>query len=251
MIGQFTVELAVIKAAATELRWIRPDGRHQKSAPAEAQKEHAEDIKELKSAAKDIERMLPAQRDRMDGLFLERKSWPSRTWCERYLNHPLVGTLARRIIWSFRSGDRTVSAIYWSGDLVGHDDKPIGSVSDAATVELWHPIGRPIDETLAWREWLERHEVRQPFKQAHRELYLVTDAELATHVYSNRYAAHILKQHQFNALCAVRGWKNKLRLMVDLFEGDNTLSIILSKAFILAEDTKITDPAILSQIQRR
>ena len=32
------------------------------------------------------------------------------------------------------------------------------------------------------------------------------------------------------------------------FEGDRTLSIILSKAFLLAEDTKIKDATILSQI---
>ena len=32
------------------------------------------------------------------------------------------------------------------------------------------------------------------------------------------------------------------------FEGDNTLSIILSKAFLLADDSKIKDPGILSQI---
>ena len=32
------------------------------------------------------------------------------------------------------------------------------------------------------------------------------------------------------------------------FEGDRTLSIILSKAFLLAEDAKITDPTIVSQI---
>ena len=36
-----------------------------------------------------------------------------------------------------------------------------------------------------------------------------------TRTYSNRFAAHVIKQHQFNALCAARGWKNKLRLMVD------------------------------------
>jgi len=34
------------------------------------------------------------------------------------------------------------------------------------------------------------------------------------------------------------------------FEGDNTMSIILSKAFLLAEDTKIKDPTIISQIKR-
>lgn len=32
------------------------------------------------------------------------------------------------------------------------------------------------------------------------------------------------------------------------FEGDNTLSVILSKAFLLAEDWKIKDPTILHQI---
>jgi hypothetical protein len=45
--------------------------------------------------------------------------------------------------------------------------------------------------------------------------YLVTDAERRTERYSNLFAAHILRQHQFNALCGARGWKNKLRLMVD------------------------------------
>ena len=34
------------------------------------------------------------------------------------------------------------------------------------------------------------------------------------------------------------------------FEGDATLSVILSKAFLLADDTKITDPTIVSQIGR-
>jgi hypothetical protein len=32
------------------------------------------------------------------------------------------------------------------------------------------------------------------------------------------------------------------------FEGDAGLSIIISKAFLLAADNKITDPTILSQI---
>ncbi len=34
------------------------------------------------------------------------------------------------------------------------------------------------------------------------------------------------------------------------FEGDHLLSIILSKALLLADDTKITDPTIVSQIKR-
>ena len=34
------------------------------------------------------------------------------------------------------------------------------------------------------------------------------------------------------------------------FEGDNILSIIISKAFLLADDKKIKDPSIISQINR-
>jgi hypothetical protein len=65
---------------------------------------------------------------------------------------------------------------------------------------------------LAWRRWLERHEITQPFKQAHREVYLLTDAERRTRIYSNRFAAHILRQHQFDALTTARGWSNALRM---------------------------------------
>lgn len=35
--------------------------------------------------------MLPAQRDRIDSLFLEQKTWDVVTWRERYLDHGLVG----------------------------------------------------------------------------------------------------------------------------------------------------------------
>lgn len=46
---------------------------------------------------------------------------------------------------------------------------------------------------------------------------------------------------------AAEAFKGKVFLP---FEGDNTLAIILSKAFLLAEDTKITDPTIVRQIGR-
>jgi hypothetical protein len=36
-----------------------------------------------------------------------------------------------------------------------------------------------------------------------------------------------------------------------LFEGDRTLSLILSKVFLLTEDTRIKDPTIVNQIGRR
>jgi Domain of unknown function (DUF4132) len=61
-----------------------------------------------------------------------------------------------------------------------------------------------------------RHKVVQPFKQAHRELYPLTDAERATGTYSNRFAGHILRQHQSVTLARLRGWRATLRISADV-----------------------------------
>ena len=214
-VGEFTAEIHVTGTSATELRWVRPDGKPQKSVPKAVKDQHADELKELKAAAKDIQKMLPAQRDRIENLYLEEKSWPYPVWRERYLDHPLVGTLARRLIWRFTKDDRASAGVSYEGRMTGRNGRPLDWIGEDTRVELWHPIGETTEEVLAWRDWLAELEIRQPFKQAHREVYLLTDAERTTRTYSNRFAAHILKQHQFNALCAARGWKNSLRLMVD------------------------------------
>ncbi|MEV4758513.1 DUF4132 domain-containing protein [Micromonospora sp. NPDC049559] len=188
--------------------WRNSAGKTVKSVPASVRSEHAERLAEFKAAGKDVEKMLSAQAERLDRQFLAQRVWPFAAWRARYLDHPLVGTLARRLIWLVDD----VPCAYWDGALRTVEDKEIAA---GETVRLWHPIDRAVDEVLAWRGWLEAKRVTQPFKQAHREVYLLTAAEENTRVYSNRYAAHILRQHQFHALTAARGWRNKLRMMVD------------------------------------
>ena len=216
-LGDFTARLLVTGTTSTELRWIKPDGKLQKSVPKAVKEQHADELKELKAAAKDIQTLLPTQRERIDSLFLDQKVWSFADWSERYLDHPLVGSLARRVIWEFEaetpSDGHGVAAI-WNDGLVDAAGQPI-ELHPETTVRLWHPIEHTTEEVLAWREFLDQHQIVQPFKQAHREIYVLTDAERNTGVYSNRFAAHILKQHQFNALCGARRWNNKLRLMVD------------------------------------
>jgi len=214
-LGDCTACFRVTGTTSTELTWLGPSGKRQKSVPAAVSKGFAEDLKEIKSAAKDIQKMLPAQRERIDALYKQRRSWPLITWRERYLDHPLVGVLARRLIWKLATRGESCVGAFLDGRIVASDDSPITGLCEDTTVELWHPIGCPPDDILAWRDWLERHEIRQPFKQAHREIYVLTDAERQTRTYSNRYAAHVVKQHQFNALCGARGWRNQLRLQVD------------------------------------
>jgi hypothetical protein len=209
--GDYAAELIVTGTNAAEIRWFNPEGKQQKSVPSFVKDNFAEELKELNTSVKDIKKMLPAQRDRIENLYLEEKRWDYKIWRERYLEHPLVGTIARRLIWRF---DEATTAIFLDGKLVDNQANEL-TFFDDSKVELWHPLHSSTEEVLAWRALLERCEIRQPFKQAHREIYVLTDAERRTGVYSNRFAAHIIKQHQFNALCGQRGWKNQLRIMAD------------------------------------
>lgn len=66
-------------------------------------------------------------------------------------------------------------------------------------------------------------------------MYLLTDAEINTVSYSNRMAAHILKQHQFNSLAKIRGWKYSLIGAYDGGANESMASIELKDFGLRAE----------------
>jgi hypothetical protein len=207
----WTFELRVTGTTTTESGWISPEGKRQKSPPAALKEDFADELKALKAAPKSIEEALAAQRARLERLPLEERAIPFAAWRERYRDHPLLAEMARRLIWRFETGDEAVTGAWLGGTLVGADDRPLDGVGEETRVRSWHPIAADAEEIAAWRAWLDRHGVTQPFKQAHREVYRLTDAERDTAVYSNRFAGHVLRQHQMAAVAQSRGWRYQLQ----------------------------------------
>jgi hypothetical protein len=230
--GGVTAELKIVGTDTTELRWIKQDGKEQKSVPAQVKEGFAGDWKELKRTIQDIEKMLPAQRDRVERLLVQERELEFEKWLERYHNHPLISGLSRRLIWHLRQDGKSVLAAWHEGEFISADDQTVEWLSPATRVRLWHPLGSEVATVAAWRNWLERHRVTQPFKQAHREIYILTDAELQTGSYSNRFAAHIIRQHQFAALARQRGWRYTLQ---GQFDSHNTPSLNLPRLNLAAE----------------
>ncbi len=230
-LGEHVAVVTVTGNASTDLAWRTAAGKLQKTVPAAVKRDHAAALKSLRADVKDIQKLVTAQAHRIEATLLTRRRWPVATWRERYVDHPLVGTITRRLIWRFRGDDREAIGAWHDGRIVDRDGIPIDWPE--AEVELWHPMDDDADEVAAWRAWLVEHRVRQPFKQAHREVYLLTDAERTTRVYSNRFASHILKQHQFKALCDARGWHYALRGAWD--SPDSTATLAIPSAGLHAE----------------
>ena len=61
------------------MSWFDAKGESQpKSVPAVVKKEHAEDWKDFQGDIKDLQAMISAQKERIDGLFLEQKTLARR-----------------------------------------------------------------------------------------------------------------------------------------------------------------------------
>ena len=84
----------------TRLEWFGADGKPRKAVPAGVKREFAAEVKAVKAAEEEVKQALSAQAARFDGLLLQERVWPLAVWRERYGSHPVLGNLARRLIWT-------------------------------------------------------------------------------------------------------------------------------------------------------
>ncbi|WP_454809065.1 DUF4132 domain-containing protein [Paenarthrobacter nitroguajacolicus] len=210
-IDEYTARLSLTNgqcAAAVKLEWFTAAG--EPVAMPTQLKNHPK-LPTVKLAASEAKNALNIQRRRLERLMASERVWTGHDFCTRYLEHPVVATIARELLWTITSREgefsgypqRTPDAGGW--ELVGTQGEAHAIPADA-TVVLWKPWARSVDEVRSWRSHQLQHRLRQPFKQAYRELYLLTPAELGTGHYSNRYAAHVLDYARAQAIAKERGW---------------------------------------------
>ncbi|MGB0522175.1 MAG: DUF4132 domain-containing protein [Flammeovirgaceae bacterium] len=241
-LGETTAVLQLEGIGKTSLQWEKSDGKLQKSVPAAVKKDFMPELKQLRATAKEIQKTLTAQRDRLDRSYIQERSWDWEKFQKYFLNHGLMAYLAKRLIWQFHLDSTCVHAIWEKDGFVDAHGQSIDWDFEKSTITLWHPIYAEIDEILAWRSYLDEREIQQPLKQAYREVYFVTDAERNTHTYSNRFAAHLLKQYQFNTLAKLRGWNYSLMGAYD--DGiENTICSISLPAYDLTAEFWIDELA--------
>jgi hypothetical protein len=231
-LGEHWAVLQVNDRLKAEVAWYQPDRTRRASVPATIKQRFPSEVATLKQIEKEVEKLLPVQRDRLEQLFAQERSWTLPEFRARFLDHLLVGALARRLIWRFTDGPRVGAGIWHDEHIRDENGRELDWLSETTRVCLWHPLHAEPAQVQAWRDWLEAHTVRQPFKQAHREIYLLTDAERQTGAYSNRFAAHILRQHQFAALCQQRGWRY---LLQGDWDSANTPTFLLPRWDLRAE----------------
>ncbi len=218
-VGDATATVCLSPVGPVVVIWRNEIGELVKSVPSRTKKAYAKEVKSVSASAKELEQAYLGQRYRLEYSFLRPRAMSPAHWRRYYIEHPLLGFLGRRLIWAFsdeKGWER--SGIFCDGKIRGTDEETIDTTY-ATKVRLWHPLSSITSELPQWRRRIFDLGVQQPFRQAYREFYEVTEGERKTRIYSNRFAGTLMRQHQFSSLCRVRGWG--YRLMGAGFDGFN------------------------------
>jgi hypothetical protein len=122
--------------------------------------------KEAKSIAKD--RIL-----RLERAMIEGRSWPRDTFMSFFALHPLLGHLARRLVWGVVADDPRrpdpTFRVAEDGTLADIDDEEL-ELTDDAKVVVVHPATLSDATRRRWGDLLVDYELLQPFPQLERPL---------------------------------------------------------------------------------
>tara|TARA_R110001606_G_scaffold205897_1_gene353555 strand:- start:3 stop:2627 length:2625 start_codon:yes stop_codon:yes gene_type:complete len=212
LFDDYKLLISIEKTGKVNVIWEKPDGKTQKTQPSfiKENKVLFDKIKKTKIEIKEIQKFLIAQRNRLDALLIEERVIESENFYKYYLNHGLISFLAKKLIWIVKKDKKEEICFYQDEYWIDINGKQVIWIDETCQFQLWHPIYGSTQQVLGWRNFLINLEIVQPLKQAFREIYVLTEAEINTKIYSNRMASHLIKQHQFNMLAKIRNWNYTL-----------------------------------------
>jgi hypothetical protein len=191
-----------------ETTWRHPSGKSQKSVPKLLRENCAVEVRDAKKLAKEVEKVRAAQRDRIERLWLDNRRLSVGELRTRYFLHPLVATVASRLLWHIETETDVIAAVWRNDGLVGLGDAPL-DVPDDAIATLWHPLqATETNSILVWRDWFGDQGITQPFQQLWRPVYRPTRANSEA---EERFKGQIIRQHIFASLCQQRAWRYALQ----------------------------------------
>jgi hypothetical protein len=218
--GDWVGEARVVaETLKVEVRWVRASSygqvrllfaapeeeeRGQKAAPRAVRERCGAQLAAFEINAHEIERALATQKERLEALLLRPRRWAAAEHEALYLEHPLVGQIARRLLWAVVGADGAERVALRRG---GRWETVSGAaVEGVVSVALWHPAMSEEAEVSAWRKRLATLGVAQPVRQAWREVWREGELERGDKVWAAGAGAKVRQLH-LAALGKARGWQ--------------------------------------------
>jgi hypothetical protein len=161
-VGYRDVSYAVELSAKGELVLRDPSASQLTALPKAAGDDERAVTSAWNSRRRKARPVIADQMARLEEAMVIQRRWAADEFRSRIAGHPLLGRLARELVWVL--DDRTV-ALDALGDLA---DPAGGLAGPGEWVRLAHPA---IDDFTPWTGWLARRTAPPPFAQADREVF--------------------------------------------------------------------------------
>lgn len=174
-------------------------GKPLKNIPAKLKKEKA--VEQLKMFEKKLKEQYRRTRLSLEKAMVNQDAFLYKELKDLF-KHPVLKPMLTKLL--FKSGNKVG---IWSEDSLWHVRE--GKVTIAETEEIYVAHCTDIFSDGHWSAWQQhffKQEIKQPFKQVFRELYLPTEDELKAETSSKRYAGHQIQPKKTVALLKSRGW---------------------------------------------
>ncbi|MFC9997593.1 DUF4132 domain-containing protein [Nocardia sp. NPDC127526] len=160
----------------------------------------------FRDLAKELKTVTAEQVRRFESAMLDGRRWRASAHRTLVVEHPVLGQLARRLVWAVFDADGTATGSFRidaDGTLADTADEPFELPEDAL-VGVAHPLHLG-DAVTRWQQVFSDYELLQPFEQLDRGVYRFTPAEAAADELA-RFADRTVPTRRLYGL-RQRGWE--------------------------------------------
>lgn len=178
---------------------VEKAGKALKSIPAKFAKDKK--VVELKNFQKQLKDQYSRTRQSLEQAMVNQNGFFAEE-IQGLINHPVVKPMIQTLV--LRT--ETHQGLWQNGALLDVDGKSHQPAKDELIYIAHCTHLYEAGKWSAWQQYCFQHEVKQPFKQIYRELYLPTADEQQEQTLSKRYAGHQVQAKKTVALLKSRAW---------------------------------------------
>lgn len=147
--------------------------------------------------------------ERLERAMVTQRAWRAADFDALLVKHPLMGHLARLVLWGTYDGTKLLATFRVAEDrtLAGVDDAAFALKKDAM-VRLVHPLALDDKTKGAWSQVFADYEIVAPFEQLGRATFAPTAAEAKSDDVADRFKGKSYDVRAFTSRLRKAGWRH-------------------------------------------
>jgi hypothetical protein len=133
---------------------------------------------EFKELKKQLKNTVNIQAMRLELALSANRLWSKTAWTSLFVDNPIMHQFAMGLIWGVYEENKLKDTFrYMEDGTFNTKDEDEYELAEGSLIGLVHPIELTAEDRELWKEQLENYEIKQPFLQIERPVYVVTEEE--------------------------------------------------------------------------